>query len=209
MNTLDFILNKFGLTLQPDTEHRGNAQRMPFDVNLSRDGLACLFNELGFKQGAEIGVESGAYSEVLCKGNPELRLHAVDAWKAYRGYRDHVSQEKIDGFYEAAKARVAEFNCELLKGFSIEIAKQFKDESLDFVYIDGNHGFEWVVNDLAAWCRKVRVGGIISGHDYFLSKNGAPFHVPYAVKGWTEAYRIKPWFVLRGDHTPSWMWVKQ
>lgn len=69
----------------------------------------------------------------------------------------------------------------------MDVVKQFKDESLDFVYIDGNHSFQHVVNDLCEWEKKVKVGGIVAGHDYIKRiHNGYLMHVPMAVHGfWT------------------------
>jgi hypothetical protein len=178
---------------------------------VNRKGLAIAFKALGFQVGAEIGVETGEYSEVLSAKNPHVRLFCIDAWKAYRGYRDHVSQAKLDGFYDTACERLRPFpNTKLVRGFSSEIAKDTRDGSLDFVYIDANHKYEHVVADIAAWEPKVRSGGIISGHDFRRSKGkaSATFGVVDAVTGWTRAYDIKPWFVLRGDRSPSWLWVK-
>lgn len=208
MNTLDHILKKFNVRLQPDTDHRRNYQSMPLEIALNREGLAKLFAELGFTKGAEIGVEQGEYSKVLSRSNPHLeKLMLVDAWKAYKGYRDHVSQDKLDGFYKRVVGELTDPFVEFHREFSINVARETPNESLDFVYIDANHEFSHVVADLAAWVPKVTVGGIVSGHDYFTS--GGPYHVVHAVRGFTEAYKISPWFVLRGDHTASWMWVKQ
>ena len=67
----------------------------------TREKLADFFVEKGLKVGAEIGVEQGEYTEVLCKAG--LEVHAIDAWKAYKGYRDHVNQRKLDGFLEKTK----------------------------------------------------------------------------------------------------------
>ena len=206
MSTLDFVQRKFNITLQPDSGHRQNYQRMPLEISLNREGLAKLFNELGFKKIAEIGVEQGEYSEVLAKANPDAQLFLIDAWKAYKGYRDHVSQSKLDGFLEAVKARMKPYGANIIRAYSVDAAKEFENESLDAAYIDANHCFEQVVADLAAWVPKVREGGIVSGHDYFTSSG--PYHVPYAVEGYTKAYSISPWFICRGDHTASWFWVK-
>src|SRR5687767_12091660 len=207
MNTLELVLKKFNITLQPDSGHRQNYQSMPLEISLNREGLAKLFNELGFKKIAEIGVEQGEYSEVLAKANPDAQLFLIDAWKAYSGYRDHVSQSKLDGFLEAVKARMKPYGANIIRAYSVDAAKEFENESLDAAYIDANHCFEQVVADLAAWVPKVREGGIVSGHDYFTSSG--PYHVPYAVEGFTKAYKISPWFICRGDHTASWFWVKQ
>jgi hypothetical protein len=104
----------------------------------------------------------------------------------------------------------------------MDAVKDFKDESLDFAFIDGNHSFEYVINDIAEWSKKVRVGGIISGHDYWNSIDTKPWAAvanPYermrlcqvkdAVDGWTKAHLIKPWFIMTNDKCPSFFWVKE
>ena len=42
----------------------------------------------------------------------------------------------------------------------------FEDGSLDYVYIDGNHLYEFVKKDLELSLRKVKSGGYITGDDY-------------------------------------------
>lgn len=177
---------------------------------LKREDLATLFRAFGFAKGVEVGVERGEFSEVLCKGNPDLHLTAVDAWQAYRGYREHVSQDKLDGFYAEAVARLKPYCCHVLRAFSVDAAARFEDRSLDFVYVDSNHRYECVVADLAAWVPKVRSGGIVAGHDFrhIKGKAGAVFGVVEAVTGWVKAYDISPLFVLRGDQSPTWLWVQ-
>ena len=177
------------------------------DLPFGRDDLAAFFGATWFFKGAEVGVERGLYSEVLCKANPKLELLCVDAWLAYHGYREHVTQAKLDEIRESARKRLVKppYQCTLVEKLSVYAAQDVDDGSLDFVYIDGNHGLEQVIADIAAWSPKVRKGGIISGHDF---GRGSVGHVKEAVEAWTTAYEIKPWFVLRGDRSPSWFWVK-
>ena len=54
----------------------------------------------------------------------------------------------------------------VIRKYSAEAAGQIEDESLDFVYIDANHSYENVLQDLTLWGRKVRPGRYIIGHDY-------------------------------------------
>lgn len=49
---------------------------------------------------------------------------------------------------------------------SVEAAKQFKDGSIDFVFIDAAHDYDSVIADITAWLPKVKKGGIIAGYDY-------------------------------------------
>jgi hypothetical protein len=206
--TINLIKTKFNLDFKK--------MRVPIEIpNVGRDDMAKMFGEFGFTKGAEIGVEQGVFSEVLCKSIPNLKLWSIDSWKAYRGYRDHVSQEKLDGFYEITKERLKSYNVELVRKFSMDAVKDFKDGSLDFVYIDGNHSFIHVAQDLDAWSKKVRDGGIIAGHD-FVKFKGSILHVVQVVWAFTESYEIRPWFILGSkdkkegqvrDHSRSYMWV--
>lgn len=217
MNTLDYVLRKFNISSYP---HSSKPIEVP---NFGRDQLAQLFWEMGFNFGVEIGVKEGAYSEVLCKANSQLRLISIDPWtvlaydKGMFGWPD--SQVEYERYYEAAKTRLAKYpNCTIIRGYSLVEIKRFSDDSLDFVYIDGNHSFQNCTNDICEWTRKVRPGGIISGHDFTLYRKEAEIHVKQVVSAYTRSYDIHPWFVLGADAahqegvvrdpSRSWFWVK-
>jgi len=139
----------------------------------NRTELAKYFAELGFDLGAEIGVAQGYYSITLCKQNPKLKLYCVDYWGPYEGYVDFFKHEKIARYmYGEAKRNLADFNCELIQKMSVEASKDFKDGSLDFVFIDASHLYKHVKEDISAWVPKVRKGGIVAGHDYYVTKTG-------------------------------------
>lgn len=212
MNALEYLKNRFNIDLEQ--------RQMPIEIpNTNRLTLAQMFADLGFTRGAEIGVERGVYSKELLQRIPSLKLYLVDPWKAYRGYREHVSQSKLDGFVEVTKERLQGFNYEIVRKFSIDAVKDFEDNSLDFVYIDANHEFRHTVDDISEWYPKVKMGGILAGHDYIRRTNPEYLMgVVEAIQGYTSAYRIKPWFVLGRkdkvegelrDNTRSWFLVKQ
>lgn len=190
-DALTYIKTKFDLDLAQ--------RRQPIEIpNTNRESLARLFYLLGYSRGAEVGVERAKYSEVLLRENPLLQLTCVDAWRAYRGYRDHVDQRKLDRFFDEAKERLQPFvgRVGFLREFSVDAAALIPDRSLDFVYIDAAHDFASVAADLRAWSPKVRIGGIVSGHDYLKAPLPSLMHVPQVIHGWTDAYQIAPWFVL-------------
>lgn len=210
MDTVQYLLGKFSFN-----DYKGP---MPIEIPLFRHRWGELFNELGFRVGVEVGVERGVFSEMLCKGNPEGKLYGIDPWLTIKGYREHVDQGKLNGFLEETKQRMAPYNFEPIRKFSMDAVKDFKDKSIDYVYIDGNHDFQNVTNDIVEWSKKVRPGGIISGHDYTQRKGKLPIHVVEVVNGYTQAYKISPWFtVIRSEkceenlfhNTRSWMWVKR
>ena len=51
---------------------------------------------------------------------------------------------------------------------SMEAVKDFQDRSLDVVYIDGEHDEESVREDIKEWRKKIKFGGYLCGHDYYL-----------------------------------------
>jgi len=59
-------------------------------------------------------------------------------------------------------------NIILHEDYSFEVVKQFKDKSLDFVYIDGDHKYDSVKRDIKLFLPKLKLTGIIAGHDYNL-----------------------------------------
>lgn len=209
MDTLTFIQNKFNLDLEG---------KMPIEIpNFGRNQLAEMLPELDFKIGVEVGVASGEYSKILCDANPQMTLYGVDPFIPLRDYRDYTKRDTFRRLQSEAEEKLLGLrNYTFIRETSMEAVKDFKDKSLDFVYIDGNHNFQNVTNDIVEWSRKIRPGGIISGHDFFKPGNNAPIHVVQVLKGYTDAYRIKPWFVLGNeadneglirDKPRSWMWV--
>ena len=217
MTPLDYIAEKFNCR---EAIARANFKGPISLLGVEREDLADLFAELGYRIGAEIGVEQGKYSEKLLSRNPGLRLFCVDAWARYRNYRDHVNQEKLDGFYHRTEERLKKYDAVLVRAYSADAAKQFKANSLDFVYLDANHSLPYVIQDIHLWGDKVRSGGIVSGHDFIqYKKENIQCHVVQAVHAWTHSYRISPWFVMGGglkqgereedcNRARSWFWVK-
>ena len=211
MDAVTYILKKFN--------KENYTGEMPITVECLRRGIPEIFRELGLNTGVEIGVAGGRFSETLMMHHPEVKLYCVDPYKAYDEYFDYVRQDRISDFKISADERLKRFEgrFEFIIKPSQEAVKDFADESLDFVYVDGNHIFKYVVDDIYEWSKKVKKGGIISGHDYDFCKRPAIIHVNEVVNAYTVAYDIKPWFVTKsmpeisnrhGDVTRSFFWVK-
>jgi len=49
---------------------------------------------------------------------------------------------------------------------SNDAVSKFKDESIDFIYIDGDHTYEVCLADITEYWNKLKPGGIMAGHDY-------------------------------------------
>lgn len=195
--TLEYFVNKFGVDVN---------QPSPINLNLSRYGMIECLKELNFKVGAEVGTEHGRYAEMLCNSIPDLKLYCIDPYMNIPYYEGYKEQTEVDTFYEAAKAKLSKYNAEIMKMTSMEAVKKFEPNSLDFVFIDGNHHFEFVVNDIIHWSRVIKPGGVVYGHDY-----SDQFHVKQAVNAFVSVAEIKPWFILHrgGKLIDSWMYVRQ
>lgn len=210
--TLDYLVKKYNIDLN---------QESPIDIiGVGRLDLLRWLRELNFQKGVEVGVERGVYAKLICEQNTQMKLWGVDPYEKYEGYREYSGQEEMDGIYEAMlekmKPHIKEGQFEIIRKKSLDALSDFEDESLDFVYIDGNHEFDYPLQDIEGWYPKVRKGGILAGHDYVRVKVW-DFTIKDALKKFTEEKNIKPWFVLgryrkiRGevrDRTRSWLMVK-
>jgi len=205
--TLEYVIKKFNLNTGLDS---------PIYLPSTRNDLAQLFHELGYKIGAEVGVFNGAYSKILCEAIPDLKLYCIDSWNVYEDlpetkdekyYKHYIS--RIERGYDSAKSLLSEYSCEFIKKYSMEAVKDFARDSLDFVYIDANHLFDYVMEDIIEWSKIVKPGGIVSGHDYRCFKHKeVGFHISSAVNTYTSVHNIKPLFVLDKDKSSSWFFVK-
>jgi len=65
-----------------------------------------------------------------------------------------MNQSTVDANYVEAVKRLEPYNCVLIKKYSMDAVKDFADGSLDFIYIDGNHNYPHVVEDLCFWAKK-------------------------------------------------------
>jgi hypothetical protein len=177
----------------------------------SRNELPFFLKERGYRVGAEIGVYKGEFTEKLCQVG--LKVYAVDPWITYKNYRKHPQELDYEEMYQNTVARMAGHDCTIIRKTSLEALDDIPDGSLDFVYIDGNHAFPYISQDIYEWNRKVRVGGVISGHDYF-NGNHNPYwiricHVKYAVDVCAKIFGVNVTIFGERDKCPSWMWIKE
>lgn len=195
---------------------KGRAVEIP---DASRDDLPAFFKEMGYKKGVEIGVDRGEFSVKFAELGFEF--YAVDPWLSYGDYTDSRGQARLDFLYEHTSRLLSPYpNTKILRETSLDAVERFPDESLDFVYIDGNHQFRYVADDLFEWSKKIKTGGVVSGHDYIYTNprtQAGICHVIPVVNAFTEAYRIKDWYLIGEKHAKegekrdkfrSFMWIK-
>ena len=129
--------------------------------------------------GAEIGVHRGDFSQVILDVVAPAQLHLIDPWhhepsptyeKAWYGGQAEQGQQEMDerhaGVLARFEAAIGAGRVIVHRGPSAEMLGALPGGSLDWVYIDGNHLYEFVSQDLALSLRKVRPGGLITGDDY-------------------------------------------
>lgn len=117
----------------------------------------------------EVGTFHGAFASVLLATFPG-QVHCVDPWinQPEAVYFDGANKTDMPSIWQKVQATIGQNpRCMLHRMMSLEGVKLFDDESLDAVYLDGNHALPSVRADIAAWYPKVRKGGIFSGHDFF------------------------------------------
>jgi hypothetical protein len=127
--------------------------------SLSHNGKFC---------GCEIGVWEAKTSMKILSDFPLVHLHMIDMWKI-EGVQMRVGgQGFVDKTKEKAYIRTdfASDRRTIIEKSSLEASFDFDSESLDFVFIDANHKYKHVKDDIHAWWPKVKIGGILLGHDY-------------------------------------------
>lgn len=193
--------------------HEGHGPR-PIPT-LRRDHLPVLCRVLGFREGAEIGVWRGEFSAHCCREAPWMHMRCVDPWAPYPGWKDGKHKDQPDEAlrlmeeaYADAVRNLTGLNATLIRAFSTDAAATIPDGALDFVYLDGNHGYAAVIEDLTAWVPKVRAGGLITGHDFKHFARKPYIEVVQAVTDYARAHAIDHWYTTAADRTPSFLWVQ-
>jgi len=137
----------------------------------SHDKIPKIINDSNYTVGVEVGVAYGGHSESILKNTNVKKLYSIDPYLNYDGYiGDGQCKEQyvMDDIYHFVKDRLSYYGnrYELVREMSVNVVDNFSDNSLDFVYLDGNHFEEYFKQDINKWWPKVKNGGIICGHDY-------------------------------------------
>lgn len=147
-----------------------------------------LFVKNGYKKGVDLGTGTGRYAEKICEAIPNVEIYCIDPFELVSDDPLTATQERAQNNYQIAHQRLDKYkNAKIIKGYSMDVVKDFKDESLGFIYIDGNHLFDYVMMDLIHWTPKIRKGGIVAGDDYGVTRKG----VNAAVNAYINAHNYK------------------
>lgn len=135
--------------------------------------IACqLRQRLGQpKMGAEIGAGAGETTSILLARFRNLILYAIDPWENGEVGNTTIiyhTKESMVAMHEQflAAVRWAGNRVVSMAMNSIEASTRIRDGGLDFVFIDGDHRYNSVKTDLNVWWPKIRIGGVLFGHDY-------------------------------------------
>lgn len=139
-----------------------------YDEMVARARPDAVFVEVG----AYLGRSTAYLATRLLRAGKRVRLFVVDLWDGwfYDDYRQQTPMpESADVYWHFLHNMQACGVCHCLcpiKLPSERAAALFADASVDFVYLDGDHGGAAVRRDLEAWFPKIRPGGVLAGHDY-------------------------------------------
>lgn len=135
----------------------------------TRYEFADYLTENNYKIGIEIGSYKGLYSKYLLD-NWKGYLYMVDVWKKLpeSEYFDINNQENPKEIIGEVFDNISgyEDRTTLIRGSSRSTSHLFPDEFFDFIYIDANHKYHYVINDLHNWYPKLKSGGVLAGHDW-------------------------------------------
>lgn len=109
-------------------------------------------------------------------GNPEHKIDDLN-FNSYAQFTKNIKTFRLDGWIDV-KVMTSE-----------EASKNWKDEPIRFLWIDGNHEYEFVKLDYESWEPFLVQGGILAFHDANLSK------------GWPGPQRLVKEISERGDFT--------
>ena len=121
--------------------------------------------------GAELGVFEGEFSKILKSTNKFSKLYLVDIFEGpmYSGDKNGENGKNIDldiSYQRLLYTYKNDASVNIIKDTTSNFLTSLDDNSLSFVYIDADHSYEGVTQDLNLSRIKVCPDGIISGHDY-------------------------------------------
>jgi len=155
----------------------GKAKRLRAGIRRRRQRWELVGSLPKYGVGAEVGSWKGDFSAQLLRRAQPRRLYLIDPWEyredpqyahAMFGDRTPGGQQRMDTIHEGVCRR---FESEIAAGRVVVARARSTDaaaglESLDWVYIDGDHTYDGVRDDLDAFYPLVKPGGVIAGDDY-------------------------------------------
>lgn len=123
-------------------------------------------------EGVEIGVQEGENAENILTLWQGKTLHLVDPWMKWPEmmYQDRTNEIDFEAALAKTVERMSRFTgrSQIHRLPSAAAARMFRvqQKQFDFIYIDAQHSYESVTQDLRNWYPLVKPGGLFGGHDY-------------------------------------------
>jgi hypothetical protein len=139
-------------------------QSRSLPANDGRLSIFPLVNTLGLTGFAvELGTAGGVFADQLLRYTAIKKLWSVDPFKVYPGWEDKGREFDPDFVFRLATKRLVVHGerSEIVRSESVAASSAFPREVLDFVYVDGNHKYQYVYEDICAWWPKLKVGGLM------------------------------------------------
>lgn len=156
---------------------------------------------------AEIGCYAGESTLMFLQSGKINTLYAIDPWSnKYTGKEDLSKKENktIKKVYDNMKwaedsfdVRVSPYKNVAKLKMTFDSAFYMIPSNLDFIYIDGNHEYEYVCKDIILAINKIKTGGIIAGHDYQETYPGVIQAVKsyFQIVGKIKIYKDTSWLI--------------
>jgi hypothetical protein len=162
--------------------------------------------------GAELGVFTGLFSEIILRDVRPAVLHLVDPWWLAYGerypdwgaYTDHGRLEtRVAHDAAVARSEAARGDCDVQfhVSMSADWLRSIPDASIDWVYVDSTHYYEETVEELMLLAEKIRPSGLVLGDDW-RPDPGDPHHGVF--RAVHELVRAGVWDVIRVDEHVQW-----
>lgn len=152
---------------------------------------------------AEIGIFRGEFAEVLYRKFNPGRFILIDPWlpemicSGDQDGNDVVYYHGNDLYKHVSEKFANENKIEIQRKFSADAI--IDPQSLDLLYIDGDHSYKGVAGDLERGRKWVKAGGWICGHDFAMNpaktNNRYDFGVARAVNEFCHKYGYKIWWL--------------
>lgn len=145
-------------------------------IDLNRYDLPSIIKEFSYKNYVEIGIQNGNFTEFILENTNLEHVIGVDPYEQLTGnqcgWGDHGKEIRINYCSKDAREKclqkLSKFGnrFQFIHKSSKEYGLSIPDNSLDIVFIDGDHSEEGVYEDLEIFYKKIRRGGLLVGHDY-------------------------------------------
>jgi hypothetical protein len=146
--------------------------------------------------GVEIGAGFGENALSLLHELSIERLYCIDPFVPYLDGEVKIQTDYLSRSEYTLKMLSKFKNVTFIRKFSSEACEEIH-ENVDFVYIDGNHGYDYVLADLRNYYPLIHEKGVIAGHDLAWSS------VRKALDDFCRVNTIEP--ILR---SPDWIIIR-